>query len=1057
MDTVPNPVPRCDTDSQTHFSLPHGTVQPTDSSAATDAPPPPRADELVLPPPTNIAARFRTVSCATFSAKHKCPYNDRCMFAHGPNQLRSVHQNVDDGLVTEAAIKAFLQQQGSAQRRRERGAAIRPNTQRKPNGQRKVSTDATNGAPRVLQRREIDACHAHELSGDNADRRDASHMRQHVPDTAPTDGGEGSLPPLQPELSKSFCVPPDSFARADTPTSAGIADRSSAATVDVVSQNRQELGHRREAQLAASPANAPASATQPVASMWVAVTPTSVTPARYSAHAVSPSPHGADRARISETNPSLPLPEPMLIDAGLARSVIVPRSRFPSTPLIERVSTKGEENTGLNAGNGNHNTRSLVATPSQRQTPHSQHFGRAMTACLHTLDATADEPTASGSRLPFASSDIHHCVSELVGPAEAGRRGSEASIASFEADSRCRGGTSPSRTPAGNTPSTTSAVRLRRHNPYSPDGSRSPRLQTLNDCCGVAPSFAASPHSGGPRTPHDAVLRSGYYDEHATSSQPPRHGLPRSMSDSFSPSRSFSWSSPTGCRNNYRAGDLNCPSSQVDGMYSATWTGTQRSYDAPPSRENTTAAKAESVASSPLSLTSDQDTARPHIKTSPVLPPVIATTPPPPAGVAARYASQPPTLAPAGPNERDGAPATGIAARFRTRLCEKFEATRRCPYAYRCMFAHGRGQLRTATVNVADGLTSEAAVKAFQWNQRESVQRRKAQYAANHPGTVDTTIAREPVVTPRYDGAPPSLLNLDLVEGVEIEDFRPLPAAIRPIAYLNSTPSRPYSGTSASLLDSLVCVDDDHIHSFVSMNDASPNAAQHHLPSQDMHGSSLSYPHARITCIDVHMRPPHVAASYPHPRFTGTDIHHYRPELVGTPPVADLGHSLTTYMRTPNFNASVASIRSIDRSHGLSVADRRGSLASIASAEGDDDGTPVAIAAAIRHTPSTLFRVRQHNPYALAPLTIPPAMHGSPPHRQTPGHACRTSIHSGGSRTLHTSSRSSCHDEHIAPPPRPAQSPSVTASFRGHSLPAPLARTSPWAGAWIEEFSLTPH
>eukprot|EP00672_Neobodo_designis_P016486 CAMPEP_0174828180 /NCGR_PEP_ID=MMETSP1114-20130205/1181_1 /TAXON_ID=312471 /ORGANISM="Neobodo designis, Strain CCAP 1951/1" /LENGTH=296 /DNA_ID=CAMNT_0016061891 /DNA_START=45 /DNA_END=935 /DNA_ORIENTATION=- len=63
------------------------------------------------------------------------------------------------------------------------------------------------------------------------------------------------------------------------------------------------------------------------------------------------------------------------------------------------------------------------------------------------------------------------------------------------------------------------------------------------------------------------------------------------------------------------------------------------------------------------------------------------------------------------------APATGNAfepERFRTRLCKTFRKTGECPYGPRCMFAHGKAQLRTKRRNVADGLVSEAAVRAFQ-------------------------------------------------------------------------------------------------------------------------------------------------------------------------------------------------------------------------------------------------------------------------------------------------------------------------------------------------------
>jgi hypothetical protein len=386
-------------------------------------------------------------------------------------------------------------------------------------------------------------------------------------------------------------------------------------------------------------------------------------------------------------------------------------------------------------------------------------------------------------------------------------------------------------------------------------------------------------------------------------------------------------------------------------------------------------------------------------------------------------------------------PPAGIAARFRTRLCETYEATRRCPYAYRCMFAHGRGQLRTATVNVADGLTSEAAVKTFQKNQQESAQRRKAQYAANHPGTPDQGARTLPggklpssqsiAATPNHGhvgGAPGSPYTVELAAIIAADDLCPLPAPMHasysPGAVKSTTQCHDPRGASAPLFDSILCDDDDEENngSFVGVHDVAPNAAQRYVPRALPTAGANATAGTPFPTPDKHG----ASLSYPHPRFTGSDIHHYRPELVGTPPVTDLGHSLTTYMRTPNFNASVASIRSIDRSHGP-AAGRRGSVASVGSVDVDcPAGGSTPPPAAMAHTPvSTPVRVRQHNPYALAPLTLPPATPGSP-HRQTPhGSATlpRTSMsplfaaspHSGGRTPRDAALHSPCYDEHATP------------------------------------------
>jgi hypothetical protein len=300
-------------------------------------------------------------------------------------------------------------------------------------------------------------------------------------------------------------------------------------------------------------------------------------------------------------------------------------------------------------------------------------------------------------------------------------------------------------------------------------------------------------------------------------------------------------------------------------------------------------------------------------------------------------------------------PPAGIAARFRTRLCETYEATRRCPYAYRCMFAHGRGQLRTATMNVADGLTSEAAAKAFQKNQQESAQRRKAQYAANHPGTPDQgarttlpgagqtlasplSIAATPIITPSHghaSGAPGSPYTVELAAFIAADDPCPLPApmhalwppgAIQSTAEQNapvgsveaycyycpggsSTPPpaasahtststpiyvrqhNPYARLPRPGVSPLAQQDEERNGSFVGIHDVAPNAAQRYVPR------ALPTAGANATAGTPGPTPDKHGGSMPSPlpRFTGSDIHHYRPEIVGTPPVADLGHSLTSF------------------------------------------------------------------------------------------------------------------------------------------------------------------
>ena len=59
-----------------------------------------------------------------------------------------------------------------------------------------------------------------------------------------------------------------------------------------------------------------------------------------------------------------------------------------------------------------------------------------------------------------------------------------------------------------------------------------------------------------------------------------------------------------------------------------------------------------------------------------------------------------------------------LADRFKTRPCANYEATGACPYAHRCMFAHGPHEARTAEENVRDGLFTEEAIKSFRRAQR---------------------------------------------------------------------------------------------------------------------------------------------------------------------------------------------------------------------------------------------------------------------------------------------------------------------------------------------------
>eukprot|EP00388_Colpodella_angusta_P010688 GDKJ01027734.1.p1 GENE.GDKJ01027734.1~~GDKJ01027734.1.p1 ORF type:complete len:301 (+),score=35.05 GDKJ01027734.1:113-904(+) len=54
-----------------------------------------------------LAERFKTKVCRNFITQGFCPYESRCMFAHGDAEMRTAEMNIRDGLFTEEAIKAF--------------------------------------------------------------------------------------------------------------------------------------------------------------------------------------------------------------------------------------------------------------------------------------------------------------------------------------------------------------------------------------------------------------------------------------------------------------------------------------------------------------------------------------------------------------------------------------------------------------------------------------------------------------------------------------------------------------------------------------------------------------------------------------------------------------------------------------------------------------------------------------------------------------------------------------------------------------------------------------
>jgi hypothetical protein len=93
---------------------PHSPAHP--ASPATGATEPVSQDHKPI-----HAERFKTKVCANYEKSGKCPYESRCMFAHGEHEMRSKDMNIRDNLVSEDAIRAF---QKAATRRRKKAAKV---------------------------------------------------------------------------------------------------------------------------------------------------------------------------------------------------------------------------------------------------------------------------------------------------------------------------------------------------------------------------------------------------------------------------------------------------------------------------------------------------------------------------------------------------------------------------------------------------------------------------------------------------------------------------------------------------------------------------------------------------------------------------------------------------------------------------------------------------------------------------------------------------------------------------------------------------------------------
>lgn len=69
-----------------------------------------------------LAERFKTQMCRNYERKGSCPYENKCMFAHGDDDVRTPEMNVRDGLFTEEAIEAYRRAQRLLRKRANQAA-----------------------------------------------------------------------------------------------------------------------------------------------------------------------------------------------------------------------------------------------------------------------------------------------------------------------------------------------------------------------------------------------------------------------------------------------------------------------------------------------------------------------------------------------------------------------------------------------------------------------------------------------------------------------------------------------------------------------------------------------------------------------------------------------------------------------------------------------------------------------------------------------------------------------------------------------------------------------
>jgi hypothetical protein len=145
-----------------------------------------------------LAERFKTSVCHHHERVGSCPYEHRCMFAHGIHELRTKEMNVADGLVTEEAIREFKRVRYEAKVAAKRAALS--------------TTSGSVAATAVLRKERVATPHEQAfsrspsaaLSDDDACSEDSEDSAPQLP----TQGPSWSLPDTSEDDEEGTAPPP---------------------------------------------------------------------------------------------------------------------------------------------------------------------------------------------------------------------------------------------------------------------------------------------------------------------------------------------------------------------------------------------------------------------------------------------------------------------------------------------------------------------------------------------------------------------------------------------------------------------------------------------------------------------------------------------------------------------------------------------------------------------------------------------------------------------------------------------------------------------------------